>query len=214
MSGPEKKLRLLVVDDHPVVRHGLRGVFGGQPDMEVVAEATNGAEAVVLAREHRPDVVLMDLRMPEMDGVAATAKIKAERPEVGVLVLTTFDSDADVVRAVEEGASGFLLKDAPEAELLSAVRSVAQGKSPLSPEVASRIFSRMRGAEEEVLSGREVEILRLVARGTSNREIGKKLWISETTVKGHLNRVLKKLGAPDRTAAVTQALKRGIIRLE
>ena len=214
MSGPEKKLRLLVVDDHPVVRHGLRGVFGGQPDMEVVAEATNGAEAVVLAREHRPDVVLMDLRMPEMDGVAATAKIKAERPEVGVLVLTTFDSDADVVRAVEEGASGFLLKDAPEAELLSAVRSVAQGKSPLSPEVASRTFSRMRSAEEEVLSGRVEEILRLVARGTSNREIGKKLWISETTVKGHLNRVLKKLGAPDRTAAVTQALKRGIIRLE
>lgn len=185
-----------------------------QPDFEVVAEAADGAEAITLTRQHRPDVVLMDLRMPKVDGVAAIAGIKKELPETGILVLTTYESDADILAAVEKGATGFLLKDAPHEELFAAIRNVRDGKAPLSPAVAAKLIERLRGTEEKVLSGREVEILRLVARGTSNRAIAKELWISEATVKSHLNRILRKLQAPDRTAAVTEALKRGIIRLE
>jgi len=188
-------------------------MLSGEPGFEVVAEAADGAEAVELAGRHRPDVVLMDLRMPRMDGVAATEKIRATSPETQVLILTTYESDADILRAVEKGASGYLLKDAPREELFGAVRAAAEGKSPLAPAVAARLVERLRTPPEETLSPREIEVLELVAKGTSNKQIAKALWISETTVKTHLLHVFDKLGVTDRTAAVTEALRRGVIRL-
>ncbi len=207
-------IRILITDDHPVVRTGLRGMISGEPDFEVVGEAENGKEAVALANQLRPDVVLMDLRMPEMDGVTAIEHIKTEHPEIQVLVLTTYESDADILRAIETGATGYLLKDAPREELFGAIRVAAEGKSSLAPTVATRLMERMRGPAEEALSAREIEVLELVARGTSNKEIAKHLWVSETTVKSHMLHIFEKLGVTDRTAAVTAALKRGIIRLE
>ena len=207
-------IRILIADDHPVVRAGLRGMLSGEPDFEVVGEAQNGKEALALTGELRPDVVLMDLRMPEMDGVTAIGLIKEEHPEVQMLVLTTYESDADILRAVEVGATGFLLKDAPREELFAAIRAAAEGNSPLSPAVAARLMRRMRGPAEETLSSREIQVLELVARGTSNKEIAKQLWVSETTVKSHMLHIFDKLSVTDRTAAVTAALKRGIIRLE
>ncbi len=209
-----ENIRLLIADDHPVVRAGLRGMLSAEPDFEVVGEATNGAEAVALTGELRPDIVLMDLRMPEMDGVTAISQIKEEYPETQVLVLTTYESDADILRAIETGATGYLLKDAPREELFGAIRTAAQGKSPLAPNVATRLMQRMRNLDEEALSAREIEVLELVASGTSNKEIAKRLWVSETTVKSHMLHIFDKLDVTDRTAAVTEALKRGIIRLE
>ncbi|BBL80315.1 DNA-binding response regulator [Rubrobacter xylanophilus] len=208
-----RRIGLLVCDDHPVVRTGLEGMLAGEPDLEVVGEAADGRQAVELCRTLRPDLVLMDLRMPEMDGVAATERILAENPEIRILVLTTYDSDADILRAVEAGASGYLLKDAPREELFAAIRAAMAGESPLDPAVASRLMRRVRTPPENALSGREIEVLDLVAQGASNREIARRLWISETTVKTHLLHIYEKLGVADRTAAVTAALRRGIIRL-
>lgn len=210
----KETIKLLICDDHPVVRSGLRGMLETQPDLEVVAEATDGDEAIEFARRHRPDVVLMDLRMPSIDGVIATERIRAENPAINVLILTTYETDADVTRAVTAGALGFLLKDAPEERIFGAIRDVARGTSPLSPSVATRLVERMRGNNENSLSSREVEILQLVSQGVNNKSIANRLWISEATVKSHLNRVFDKLDAVDRTSAVTAALKRGIIRLE
>ncbi|MET8332687.1 response regulator transcription factor [Streptosporangium canum] len=204
-------LRLMIVDDHPVVREGLRGMLEADPGITVVGEAASGDEAVARAGELRPDVILMDLRMPDGDGVSATGRILAERPESRVIVLTTYETDQDIVRAVEAGAAGYLLKDTSRADLLAAIVSAARGETVLSPSVATRLVTRMRAPVTESLSPREAEVLSLVARGLTNAQIGKALFISETTVKTHLLRVFGKLGVSDRTAAVTTALDRGLL---
>jgi DNA-binding NarL/FixJ family response regulator len=206
-------IKVLIADDHPVVRDGLRAMLATQPDMELVGEAATGTEAVARARAMRPDVVLMDLQMPQLDGPGAIAILRDSEPGVHVLVLSTFASDADITRAINAGATGYLLKDAPREQLFSAIRSAARGESALSPSVATRVLGRMRAPAEEALSPRELEILQAVARGLSNKDIGRALHISQATVKTHLLRIFAKLGVDDRTAAVTVALERGIIRL-
>ncbi|MCP4362386.1 MAG: response regulator transcription factor [Chloroflexi bacterium] len=207
-------IRILIVDDHPVVREGLAGMLAGQDDFEVVGLAGDGDTAVTLHNSLSPDVTLMDLRMPGLDGVGAIEAIKGARPSAHILVLTTYDSDADIVRAVEAGATGYLLKDTPREELFRAIRAAAGGESVLAPAVAARLMTRMRAPAEENLSAREIEVLQLVARGASNREVGKQLHISTATVKTHLIHIFDKLGVSDRTAAVTTALEKGIISLE
>ncbi len=206
-------LRIVVVDDHPVVRDGLRGMLQGQADLRVVGEAADGWEAVALVVRERPDVVLMDLRMPRMDGVAATSKILAVQPQTQVLVLTTYDEDHDIVRAIEAGARGVLLKDAPREELFRAIRSTARGEMVLAPAVTARVFGRLRTPQEQTPTGRELEVLTLVARGLTNRAIARQLAVSEATVKTHLVHIFARLGVADRTAAVTAALDRGLIQL-
>jgi DNA-binding NarL/FixJ family response regulator len=209
----EGKITILIADDHPVVRDGLRGMLGGQPDLAVVAEAANGDEAVVQTARHRPEVILMDLRMPRMDGVQAISEIRSSQPDAKVLVLTTYDADRDIARAVEAGAIGVLLKDAPREELFSAVRAAARGESVLAGAVASRLMHQLRTPLVDTPSEREIEVLTLVARGLTNRAIGRQLAISEATVKTHLVHLFSKLDVTDRTAAVTVAVERGLIRL-
>ncbi len=207
-------IRLVIADDHPVVRDGLRAMLDTQRDIDVIGEASTGAEALSMACSLQPDLVLMDLQMPELDGPSATRRIRAEHEEVHVLVLTTYDTDADISRAVEAGATGYLLKDARREDLFNAVRLAARGESVLSPGVASRVLGRMRAPAEEALSVREIEVLGAVACGLSNREVARELHVSEATVKTHLLHVFAKLGVDDRTAAVTVALERGIFRLD
>ncbi|RMI03630.1 DNA-binding response regulator [Cellulomonas triticagri] len=209
MSGTTT-VRVLVADDHPVVRSGLVGMLTVEPDIEVVGEVADGAAAVAAARDLRPDLVLMDLRMPVLDGAAATARIVAELPGVRVLVLTTYETDADILRAVEAGATGYLLKDTPRETLVAGVRGAARGESALSPSVASRLVQQVRG-EGERLTAREVEVLAGVARGLSNAAIGRDLFIAEATVKTHLLRAFAKLDVDDRTRAVTVAMQRGLL---
>src|SRR5712692_9331100 len=180
-----KQIRLIIADDHPVVRAGLQGMLASQPDFEVVGEATTGAEAVTLTVQLCPDIVLMDLRMAELDGAAATAEIKRQQPKTSVLVLTTYESNADILRAISAGATGYLLKDTPRDQLFSAIRDVAKGKSALAPAVMTRLLRRMHAPAEETLSAREIEVLTLVARGASNKETARGLHISEATVKSH-----------------------------
>jgi len=202
---------VLVVDDHPVVRGGLVGWLAAQPDLDVVGEAADGLEALAAVAEHQPDVVLMDLRMPRMDGVTATGRIVAAHPGVRVLVLTTYDTDADIVRAVEAGAAGYLLKDTPLPQLADAVRAAARGETVLAPPVAARLVSRMRAPAVEAPTARELQVLGGVARGLTNAEIGRELFIGEATVKTHLLRVFAKLGVDDRTRAVMVAVERGLL---
>lgn len=213
---PERTVRtitLIVVDDHPVVRDGLRGMFESAPGFEVLGEASGGVEGVELALRLDPDVVLMDLRMPDGGGVDAIAALTRHRARCKVLVLTTYDTDSDTIPAIEAGATGYLLKDAPREELFTAVRAAAEGRTVLSPAVASRLVSRVRtpAAGNEPLSAREREVLELVARGTSNREIAAELFISEATVKTHLTHIYAKLGVKDRAAAVAVGYDRGIL---
>jgi DNA-binding NarL/FixJ family response regulator len=206
-------IKVLVVDDHPVVRSGLVGMLAAEEDLDIVGQAGDGQEAVIRVGELGPDVVLMDLRMPKLDGVGATARIVDEYPSTRVLVLTTYDTDEDIVRAVEAGATGYLLKDTPLPELVTAVRAAARGETILAPAVAARLVSRIRDPAPERLTARETEILAAVARGLSNAEIGRALLIGEATVKTHLLHIFAKLGVDDRTRAVTLAMERGILTI-
>jgi DNA-binding NarL/FixJ family response regulator len=204
-------ITLLIVDDHPIVRDGLSGMFATDPGFTVLGEATDGAEAIRLAQTLKPDVILMDLRMPGMDGLSAITELVRLGVPAKVLVLTTYDTDSYVLPAIEAGATGYLLKDAPRAELLRAVQAAAAGQSVLSPAVATRLVTRVRTPEEDPLSQRELEVLALVAAGTTNREAAAKLFISEATVKTHLLNIYTKLGVSDRAAAVAEAFNRGLL---
>ena len=207
----ESPVRVLIVDDHPVVRDGLRGIFESTAEFEVAGEAGNGAEAVTRARALKPDVVLMDLRMPDVDGVTAIKRLAELGLDTRVLVLTTYDTDSDVVPAIEAGATGYLLKDAPRDELLRAVRAAARGESVLSPSVATRLVGQVRAPAREPLSQRELDVLGLIARGSSNRETARRLFISEATVKTHVLHIFAKLGVNDRAAAVAVGFERGLL---
>ena len=207
-------ISLLIVDDHPVVRNGLRGMFSADPRFEVLGEAGDGAEAIVAGEALRPDVILMDLRMPRVDGVCAIRELARRGVPARVLVLTTYDTDSDVLPAIEAGATGYLLKDAPSEELFRAVEAAAQGQAALSPAVATRLMRQMRQPASEPLSQRELEVLELVARGSTNREAARQLFISEATVKTHLLHAYAKLGVNDRAAAVAAAFSRGYLSPE
>ncbi|MFF0569706.1 response regulator [Streptomyces sp. NPDC004041] len=205
-------IRVLLADDHPVVREGLRGMLDAEPDLTVVGEASSGPRAEALCAELLPDIVLMDLRMPGGGGVASIRRIRAAALPCRVVVLTTYESDGDILRAVEAGASGYLLKDLGRAELADAIRAAARGETVLAPTVATRLVDQLREAPEVPrLSERETQVLRLVAEGCTNAEIGRRLFIGESTVKTHLLRVFGKLGVSDRTAAVTGAMRHGLL---
>ena len=211
-------IRIVIADDHPIVRQGLAAVLEQEEDLIVVSQAVNGLEAVARARELRPDIILMDLQMPEMDGVEAIQKIKEESPEIGIIILTTYDADDYIFRGIEAGARGYLLKDSPPGEVLNAIRSVHKGESLIQPRLASRLldrFSQLTRAPDtgEVLSPREVEVLQLMAKSTVNKEIATELLIGESTVKTHIVHIFNKLGVKGRTEAVAEAARRGIIKL-
>ena len=203
-------IRVLVADDHPIVRGGIVALLESTDDMTVVAQAATGLEAVDLALALNPDLVLMDLRMPDLDGDEATARIVAAAPGIRILVLTTYESDASILTAIEAGASGYLLKAAPEQELLAGIRSVARGEVALAPSIAAMLVNRVK-TPSIGLSPRETEILRLVASGLSNPAIGRALFIGEATVKTHLLHAFEKLGVNDRTRAVTKAMELGLL---
>jgi DNA-binding NarL/FixJ family response regulator len=215
-AGPGP-VRVLVADDHPVVRAGLRALLSAEPGLTVVAEAGSGEETVTMVRQHQPDVVLMDLRMPGAGGLAAIRQLSADQPGVRVVVLTTYDSDADILPAVEAGAAGYLLKDTPRDTLVGAIFAAARGETVLAPSVAGRLVNRMRAAPpeapaaRETLSARETQVLILAGRGLTNAQIGRELFVSEATVKTHLLRAYAKLGVSGRTAAVTRAMELGLL---
>jgi len=211
MTGSAGPIRLLIVDDHPVVRDGLRGLFADDPDFQVVGEAANGAEAVARVERVGADVVLMDLRMPEMSGVEAITRLRRTAPGVRVLVLTTYDTDSDVLPAIEAGATGYLLKDAPREELIRAVRAAFAGEAVLSPAVARRLMGQVGKPPPAALSQRELEVLALIADGATNREAAARLFVSEATVKTHLLHAYEKLGVRDRAAAVAEAYRRRLL---
>ena len=211
-------IRILIADDHPIVRQGLATVLNQEEDMEVVGLAENGVLAVSLAKDLHPDVILMDLQMPEMDGVEAIQRIKEEAEDIGIIILTTYDTDDYIFRGIEAGARAYLLKDSPPEEVLKAIRAVHKGESLIQPRVASRLldrFSQLARAPvpKEVLSPREVEVLQLMAKSTVNKEIAAELFIGESTVKTHIIHIFNKLGVKGRTEAVAEAARRGIIRL-
>ena len=205
------RIRVLLADDHSIVREGLAAVIGLEEDMEVVGQAADGCALLDLYLQLFPDVVLLDLRMPVMDGPDAIAAIKAASPDARIVILTTYDGDEDIYRGLRAGANAYLLKAGPREELIETIRAVHAGQTRLPPEVASKLISRMTSPE---LSPREVEVLQLVARGKSNQEIGGDLFVTESTVKSHVNSILQKLSVSDRTQAVTSGLRRGIIRLD
>ena len=207
----EAPITLVIADDHPVVRHGLRSIFEASSGFAVLGEAADGVEAVELVTRLDPDVVLMDLRMPGGGGVQAIAELSRREARARVLVLTTYDTDSDTLPAIEAGATGYLLKDAPRDDLFGAVRAAAAGRTVLSPDIAARLVSRVRAPGNDTLSSRERDVLRLVAKGSSNREIAAVLFVSEATVKSHLTHIYGKLRAKDRAAAVAIAYDRGIL---
>ncbi|HLX72615.1 MAG TPA: response regulator transcription factor [Verrucomicrobiae bacterium] len=203
-------IRVMLVDDHPAFRKGLAALIKTEPDLEVVAETGDGNESITLFRRHRPDIVLMDLRLPGTGGVEATIAIRKEFPDARVIVLTTFDMDEDIFRAMDSGAKSYLLKDTPEEELTSTIRAVHAGQEKLAPKLAERLAQRQKRPE---LSQREMEVLQLLVRGRSNKEIGSTLFITEDTVKAHLKTLFVKLGVQDRTDAAITAIRQGIVHL-
>lgn len=205
-------IRVLIADDHPIVREGIVAIVASAPDLEVVGQAANGLEAIGQLTAVQPDIVLMDLRMPVMDGVEATARIHAEHPEVTVVVLTTYETDEDILSAIEAGATGYLLKASPKEELIAGVRAAAHGQVALAPAVAAALVAHMQAPEPARLTPREIDVLRLVAAGLSNAQIARRLFITEATVKTHLLRLFGKLDVNDRTRAVTLAMERGLLR--
>lgn len=207
----ENPIRILITDDHFLVRLGLATIINTQSDMTVVAEAGDGRQAIELFRQHRPDVTLMDLRMPEMNGIEAIQEIYREFPDSRIIVLTTYDGDEDIYRALQAGARSYILKDMVGDELLDAIRAVHAGQRRIPPEIASRLAERMPRSD---LTPRELEVLKLIVKGNSNREIANTLFVTEGTVKVHVNNLLGKLGVSDRTQAVTVALQRGIVHLD
>ncbi|MEU8522033.1 response regulator transcription factor [Streptomyces sp. NBC_01216] len=212
MNTPVSPIRVLLVDDHPVVREGLRGMLAPEPGLVVVGEASSGPVAETLCVELSPDIVLMDLRMPGGGGVDSIRRITAAGLPCRVIVLTTYETDGDILRAVEAGAAGYLLKDLARGELADAIRAAARGETVLAPSVAARLVDQLRSRPERPrLSARETAVLRLVAEGCTNGEIGRRLHIGESTVKTHLLRTFGKLGVDDRTAAVTSALRHGLL---
>ncbi len=204
-------IRVLVADDHPVVRSGIVALLQSAADIDVVGQASTGTEAVELALENEPDIVLMDLRMPGLDGDTATAQILAERPALKIIILTTYESDDSILSAIEAGASGYLLKAAPEDEILAGIRSVAGGEVALAPSIAALLVKRMTAPPAPTLSPRETEVLALVAQGLSNPAIAARLFVGEATVKTHLLHVFEKLEVNDRTRAVTRAMELGLL---
>ena len=213
-----EEIRILIVDDHPVVREGIGSMLKKEPDFKMVGEASNGLEAIEKARELLPDVVLMDLRMPEMDGVEAISRIKAEKPEVKFIILTTYSDDEYIFKGIAAGARAYLLKDAPRDELFKAIRMVSRGESLIQPVVASRVLDKLaelsrKTPAADTLSDREIEVLRLMAGGQSNKDIADHLSITQSTVKTHITSIFQKLNVTTRTEAVTNALKKGIIQL-
>ena len=203
-------IRVMSVDDHPLLRQGLAAILNHEPDMTLVAEASSGAEAIRAHAEHSPDVTLMDLRLPDMSGIDALIAIRLASPAARVVMLTTFDGDVEIHRSLKAGAHGYLLKSTPPGELVRAIRLVHQGKKRIPPEVAAQVAEYV---SDDELTPREVDVLRLVAEGNGNREIAERLFISEETVKGHVRNAMGKLGAVDRTQAVTIAIRRGFIQL-
>lgn len=208
MSGP---IRVLSADDHPLIRKGLASILATEEDIKLVDEASNGAEAVRLFRQHQPDVTLMDLRMPELDGIGATRAIRSEFPEAKIIALTSYEGDQDIYRALEAGVRGYLLKEMVHSQVIRAIRTVHAGKRLLLPEVSDRLLGHF---PEAALTPREIEVLQYAAQGLANREIGDRLGTAAGTVKMHIQHILEKLGASDRTHAVTIAVQRGILHLD
>jgi DNA-binding NarL/FixJ family response regulator len=206
----QTRIRILSVDDHPLLREGIAAVINDQPDMVLVSQASCGAEAIQQYRKHRPDIALMDLRLPDLSGVDAMIAIRSEFTDARIVMLTTFDGDVEIHRALQAGARGYLLKNMPPSELAAAIRQVYQGQKRVPPEVAAQLAQHM---SDEALTAREVEVLRRVAAGNRNREIADLLSISEETVKVHVKHIMEKLGAKDRTQAIAVGVRRGIIEL-
>ena len=210
MQSPPNLIRILTVDDHPLLRKGIAALVNGEPDLKLVAEASNGNEAIDAFRSHRPDVTLMDLQMPEVDGIDAIDRIRREFPEARIIILTTYSGDTQVLRALKAGARGYILKGHVHKELLDAIRAVHAGQKRIPPEIAAQLADH---ATDDALTEREIDVLRLVAAGNANKQIADQLSIGEATVKSHISNILSKLGANDRSHAVTIGLKRGIIEL-